>query len=240
MMNVNQWWTLRDKFKNSLPRSGVTPSYLATVFSVAGQPAMTEKSAKDNILSPLKIMGLVDKDGMPTELAEEWRADSDYQSVCEKIRDNVYPQELLDVLPPPEPDYEAAKHWFMRNARVGEVAGERMATTYQLLCQADLSKREIKAPRTKSTGRKTTPSIAAPRSKEPAQDSMAAQVPQVIAATADAPRVTHGGAKVVKVDPSVHIDIQIHISPESSDKQIETIFANMAKHLYGARSSDAE
>lgn len=28
----------------------------------------------------------------------------------------------------------------------------------------------------------------------------------------------------------------IHISPESSSEQIETIFASMAKHLYGANN----
>jgi len=31
--------------------------------------------------------------------------------------------------------------------------------------------------------------------------------------------------------PSLHIDIQIHISPEASAEQIDQIFASMAKHL---------
>jgi len=34
--------------------------------------------------------------------------------------------------------------------------------------------------------------------------------------------------------PNLHIDLQIHISPESTPEQIEAIFASMAKHLYGA------
>ena len=33
--------------------------------------------------------------------------------------------------------------------------------------------------------------------------------------------------------PSLHIDIQVHISPEASADQIEQVFASMAKHLYG-------
>ena len=33
--------------------------------------------------------------------------------------------------------------------------------------------------------------------------------------------------------PSVHIDIQVHIAPESSPEQIDQIFKSMAKHLYG-------
>ena len=38
--------------------------------------------------------------------------------------------------------------------------------------------------------------------------------------------------------PSVHIDIQVHISPESSADQVEQIFASMAKHLYGGRDRE--
>ena len=34
----------------------------------------------------------------------------------------------------------------------------------------------------------------------------------------------------------LHIDLQIHISPDSTAEQIETIFASMAKHLYGANN----
>jgi len=30
----------------------------------------------------------------------------------------------------------------------------------------------------------------------------------------------------------MHIDIQIHISPQSSPEQIDAIFASMARHLY--------
>jgi len=34
--------------------------------------------------------------------------------------------------------------------------------------------------------------------------------------------------------PSVHIDLQIHISPEATPEQIEQIFASMRRHLYGS------
>jgi len=34
--------------------------------------------------------------------------------------------------------------------------------------------------------------------------------------------------------PALHIDIQIHISPEASAEQLDNIFASMAKHLYGS------
>ena len=31
---------------------------------------------------------------------------------------------------------------------------------------------------------------------------------------------------------TLHIDLQIHISPEATSVQIENIFASIAKHLY--------
>ena len=37
--------------------------------------------------------------------------------------------------------------------------------------------------------------------------------------------------------PSVHIDFQIHISPEASPEQIDQIFASMRRHLYGSTAS---
>ena len=39
--------------------------------------------------------------------------------------------------------------------------------------------------------------------------------------------------KVKSADPTVHLDIQIHIDSTASSDQIDKIFASMAKHLYG-------
>ncbi|MCL6520389.1 MAG: hypothetical protein K6T99_11210 [Armatimonadetes bacterium] len=37
----------------------------------------------------------------------------------------------------------------------------------------------------------------------------------------------------VAPDPSVHINVQIHIDANATPEQIDQIFASMAKHLYG-------
>ena len=36
----------------------------------------------------------------------------------------------------------------------------------------------------------------------------------------------------VPSEPSIHIDLQIHISPEATPEQIDQIFASMRRHLY--------
>jgi len=37
----------------------------------------------------------------------------------------------------------------------------------------------------------------------------------------------------VPSEPSIHIDFQIHISPETTPEQIDQVFASMRRHLYG-------
>jgi hypothetical protein len=39
-------------------------------------------------------------------------------------------------------------------------------------------------------------------------------------------------------NPAVHIDFQIHISPEARPEQIDQIFASMRRHLYGSAAGD--
>ena len=38
--------------------------------------------------------------------------------------------------------------------------------------------------------------------------------------------------KTYSLDPSVHIDIQIHIPPDATPEQLEAIFKNMSKYLF--------
>ena len=56
-------------------------------------------------------------------------------------------------------------------------------------------------------------------------NAIAGPQPQVVSPL---PGITAGQGSL----PSLHIDIQIHISPEANADQIEKIFESMAKHLY--------
>ncbi len=42
------------------------------------------------------------------------------------------------------------------------------------------------------------------------------------------------GREGISQQPSVHIDLQIHISPEATPEQIDQIFASISRHLYGS------
>lgn len=69
-------------------------------------------------------------------------------------------------------------------------------------------------------------------------DLGAEQPPKKVATGAEPVTSTQDGtSKKKNIDgsgsvPSLHINIQIHISPEASTEQIEKIFESMSKHLY--------
>ena len=71
--------------------AAVTTTYLSSALS------MTEESARANIITPFKNLGILDETGKPTDLAYEWRDDSKYPVVCQTLLDKIYPQEVRDL-----------------------------------------------------------------------------------------------------------------------------------------------
>lgn len=219
----NNWFLLRDKFKQRTPER-VSPSYVATALG------MSEASASANIIPPLKTFGLVGDEGKPTELAFDWRDDEKYPMVCKTIFGSVYPQELRDLFHDPT-NIEVGKieSWFARQTKSGEAAAKKSAATYVMLLEADLSKakaaKESKASKQNGgTDRKTM--------KPQAQKAAASHVTKK-REHSETP-LAHEKSDVEgksAFSPNLHVDIQIHISPDSSPEQIDKIFESMAKHL---------
>lgn len=216
------WWLIRDRLVKSIP-SVVTPTLVTSLAQMA------ESSARSNVIAPLRELGLLDAENKPTELAQRWRHDDEYKTVCHEIRENTYPQELVEAFPDAGPESkEAIKNWFMKKGQVGEVAAKMYADTYILLCQADLNgKTDSSLPSTKSTPR---PSKITKREKTTSAASAAltttSQEPTTLST------LEHQGAHSSQRRlPAIHIDVQVHISPDTSSDQIDRIFESMAKHL---------
>jgi hypothetical protein len=182
---------------------------------------MSDASARSNVLSPLRELGLIDEANKPTELAKRWRHDDDYPSVCQEIRQRIYPSELIDSFPLGSPeDKEAIKKWFMKVGHVGEAAARMYSDTYMLLSQADINAAndETPKPANRSASNNNKPQTKA----KPEPKPEAAKQP-------DLPPL--GTDKHTRRLPAVHIDVQVHISPDTSPEQIDRIFESMAKHL---------
>ncbi|MDX1347504.1 MAG: DUF5343 domain-containing protein [Thiomicrorhabdus chilensis] len=217
------WWKLRDLFKRKVPAI-VTPTYLATALS------MGEASARSNLIGPFKKIGIIDSDGKPTDRAYDWRDDHKYKAVCEALIEEYYPQEIKDLFHSPDADLQQLTNWFMSHARCGEPAAKMYARFYILLLKADPSEAEA------ATAKKETVKKASAKPKK--KKEKAAKKPEPVVSESDAnvqPPVAPIPAQPVQTvlsnAPELHINIQLHISPESSAEQIDRIFESMAKHL---------
>jgi len=208
------WFLVRDRFKQSIP-TAVTPTLVISLSQ------MEEGSARSNVISPLRDLGLLDENNKPTQLAERWRHDDEYASVCHEIRATIYPGDLVEAFPAADSTKkEPIKRWFMKMGQVGEVAADMYANTYILLSQADLSKSEEKTvPKPPSSK-----GASFPRKPKAVQSKLDTVVPDELRKAS-----TESGAG--RRMPSVHIDVQVHISPDTSPEQIDRIFESMAKHL---------
>lgn len=209
------WFALRDKLKQRVP-ADMSASYVATAMDMA------EGSARSNVVAPLKALGIIGDDGKPTELAYDWRDDKKYAEVCSSIIESVYPQEIRDLFHDSSASLDQLASWFMRAAKVGEPAAKMYARTYLMLLEADPSKVD------------ESPKSTKPRADKPKKE--------VQKETKERPKSAPSGQNNQPPNvedqfaPRLHIDVQVHISPDSSPEQIEKIFEAMARHLKGFKS----
>jgi hypothetical protein len=217
------WWTLRNKFRQTIPNK-VTQSYVASALNIQPRTAV-------NLVSALRAIGLIDDDGKPTELVNRWRDDSGYAEVCEQIRNNIYPQELRDLYSHVDSDPNQVKGWFKSKFGLGENTATKLARFYVLLLRADASKEAVssapKQPKvvTATSDKGTQKTRTRPSTKSPATQAVTSQ------SGTQSSTVDDLTGKGNKNGLSLHIDIQIHISPETTLDQIDKIFESMAKHL---------
>lgn len=168
------------------------------------------KSSNDATLAGvLRFIGFTDASGIPTATWNAYRGAHHRAVLGEAIR-NGY-ADLFAVYPDANtrPNTDLA-HVFSTSSSAGaQVIGKTVATFKALVEEADFSASTLPTETTMATG--------------PLHIPAGGQAPQ-------APVLPQ-----VQAGPAVHIDIQIHISPESTAQQIDKIFESMAKHLYGRK-----
>lgn len=222
VLNGTAWWTLRQHFRRTLPKV-VSETYLATVLSLKEGPAR-------NVFRNLKLLGLVDENNRPTDLATRWRDDEQYAAACSEIAERAYPDELRAAVPGPDPDPAAATQWFQRSRRLGVGGAKNAARTYVLICSAKLpTNAGTKSARPQGTrtsgGGSAQQTARRPRSRSPVEATRK---------MAPVPPATPGGFEM----PRPQIAVQINIAPDMTAEQIDQVFASMAKHFYNESSLD--
>ena len=114
----------------------------------------------------------------------------------------------------------------MKSAHVGDAAARMYADTYSTLAQADAARLEDKA-------QSTAPVKKRDATSKPVRKSAPSQGGALNHKPTDSPPVSNpvNNHRPLGKFPAVHIDVQVHISPDTSPEQIDRIFESMAKHL---------
>jgi hypothetical protein len=217
MLPISHWWALRKKFRQSLP-GVVTDGYLASVLN------MEARSAQVNVLPYLKRLGIIDDDAKTGERAKRWRDDGHYPKVCREILEEIYPEELRAAVTELG-QRSAAERWFAHETANGEAAARRMAALYMVLLEADASKQPDEQPdQPKKPGKdRVTKPKEATKNVRPTST--------VHTPVGETPNHNRPPAPLA---PGININLEIHISADSTTEQIDQIFASMAKHIYKA------
>jgi hypothetical protein len=164
-------------------------------------------SSNDNTLVPvLKQVGFVDASGVPKSAWSQFRGAKHKEVLGDAIRSGY--AELFAVYPDADQRSPSdLEHVFSTSSTAGKQVIGKTVSTFKALCESATFS---------SDGIGLGTKLSAESIHEPVQVH---------------PEGRHQpGAPTA---PSVHIDIQVHIAPESSPEQIEQIFKSMAKHLYG-------
>ncbi|MES0879660.1 DUF5343 domain-containing protein [Roseibium sp. SCP14] len=164
------------------------------------------KSSNDStLIGILKVAGLVDSSGVPTERWSKYRGARGKIVLGEGIRQGY--GDLYAVYPDAHSRSNTElEHVFSSSSKAGKQAIQKAVSTFKkLAAEADFENTIVE----------NDTHIEAETRHAPAPDLKSA---------------AKAGAK--SKAPSLHIDIQVHVSSEASAEQIDQIFASMAKHLY--------
>lgn len=214
MISETVWWKLRNQFKKSVP-STISPQYLQSLLQ------LKNKESAKTIMGPLKVIGFIDESGKPTDRLYDWKVDSKYADVCDAILKELYPEELLSLCQGDSVDKSIVENYFTSVVRVGQVAVRKYTGFFMLLISKTINDDNDKI-KPKNSSNKTT-----------RKTQKTAVLPVEPSATFNEVKTEPVHSVVApKNTTTLHIDLQIHISPEADAEQIDHIFESMAKYLY--------
>ncbi|SIN83161.1 hypothetical protein SAMN05443247_00045 [Bradyrhizobium erythrophlei] len=192
--------------------TGIPPKLSAAHLKTLGFNSSNDPS----MIGVMKFIGLVDGSGIPTPLWSEYRGQT-HRAVLGKAIKQGY-SDLFALYPDANSRSLAdLTHVFSTSSTGGEqVIKQTVGTFKALVDEAHFPSADTVSANILSTGPLHTPAAPSMAPTLPAQNTGASPP-----------------------HPAVHIDIQIHISPESSSEQIDKIFESMAKHLYGSKTATA-
>lgn len=196
---------------------GKIPMLLSKIKHVGVPPKVTNawlktigftSSNDSSLIGVLRVVGLIDSNGVPTERWSQFRGAQEKMVLGEGIQKGY--SELYAVYPDAHSRSNTdLEHVFSSSSKAGKQAIRKAVSTFKnLAAEAEFNNGAIEG----------ETHIEAETLHAPVTDQKTA---------------AKAGAKYNA--PSLHIDIQVHVSSEASAEQIDQIFASMAKHLYSRK-----
>lgn len=170
------------------------------------------KSTNDRTILPvIRQIKFIDDQNVPTDKWVSYRGGNHKKVLAIGIQEG-YP-DLFAVYPDAyNRSTEELENYFSTKSTAGKQVISAIATTFKALCElADFSSNSSEQ-------------------IEENKISAAVNVTEKPSTPKHDAKESHQGKS--EFTPKLHIDIQIHISPDATPQQIEQIFESMAKHLY--------
>ena len=163
-----------------------------------------------NIITFLKF---VDESGRPTDLWKQYRTNP--TSAMRKSVINSY-KEIFETAPDACTRKPDDLEGLFSATGASKAVAKKMAKTFLALCKlASINSTEDVTSMIESNAE-------AKENHTKVEDELVAKMNERSSVPADSS---------INMSPSIHIDLQIHISPDMTDEQIDRIFQSIAKHI---------
>lgn len=176
-----------------------------------------QSTAAKQYLKELEKLGIINPDGQPSELADDWRQDANDPDIVGRILELAYPESLRQLAPPNDLDREKVIRWF-QGEKLGIGAAKNKAATYLMVASGmpDEGSKVV----TSSNPRK-------PKEREKS-------IPKPVEKSTKPLQVKKEEASARK--PQLAVNVQIHISADASTDQIDAIFSAMKRYFDDAET----
>lgn len=210
----NVWWGVRSLIDRR-PNGKVDQSFLAADLNV-------QATAAKAYINELTKVGILDEEGKPTDLAQKWRSSETYDDAVEELLKRNYPEALLALAPRDSLERSKIVTWFS-NQGLGSGTANNKAATYLLIASAEPGEQSSALPSSRTRSQATQKEIS--KHSNTTKPSIGSQHEDISQPNERDRSAATGGAI------PLNLNIQIHISADASNEQIEKIFESMSRYL---------
>lgn len=124
------YFAIRAAFRGRIPAKVDSPWIVANV------PKYQEERSARVLVGQLRMLGLIDEQGGPTDVAKKWRTDDGYSEACDQMLQRCFPSDVVDAVSGSSPPREVLQRLLLHKG-----LGEQTAINVARLLAVLLDKR---------------------------------------------------------------------------------------------------